>query len=199
MEKEVQSYGRGESGFTLIELMITVAVLAILLGIATADYGPVVNNNRLVAAVNQLQGELGFARSSAASSSSSLTFCSSSDGASCSGNTNWESGWLIFTDADGDRAVDSDDRIIKVNSGLEGVSMRRAGFSFPTGVIQFNSRGELMGNAATSGSFIFCGPDSDESVARGVVLQISGASRLMVDENSDNIVNNHAGGDVTCP
>lgn len=190
---------RKQSGFTLIELMITVAIFAILLSLATADYSSTINTNRLAAGMNQLQGELSYARSAAAKAATSVTLCSSTDSASCNGGSIWESGWIVFTDADADAVVDATDRILKVNSGLEVVTLRRSGFNYATGRIQFNSRGELRSNSADEGSFSLCGSDGDTAVARGVVVQISGSVRRMVDEDADGIVNDHSGGNLVCP
>lgn len=190
---------RFQQGFTLVELMITIAIFGILLAIATADYGPIINSNRLASAMNQLQGELAFARTEASKASSNVTVCSSTDSASCSGGTGWEGGWIIFTDSDADATIDAGDRIVRVTPGLDSVTLRRSGFNFPAGRIQFNSRGELRGGGATAGSFSLCGTDNNTSQARGVVIQISGSTRRMVDEDSDNIVNDHAGGNLTCP
>ncbi|WP_432471149.1 GspH/FimT family pseudopilin [Amphritea sp. HPY] len=190
---------RKQSGFTLVELMITIAIFAILLAIATADYSSTINTNRLAAGMNQLQGQLSYARSAAAKAATNITLCSSTNSTSCNGGSNWESGWIIFTDADADAVVDTTDRVLKVNSGLESVTLRRTGFIYAAGRIQYNSRGELRGNSAVEGSFSLCSSDSDTAVARGVVVQISGSVRRMVDEDADGIVNDHSGGNLVCP
>ena len=191
---------RTQTGFTLVELMVTVAVLAILLMIATADYGSTINRNNVVASINQLQGEVAYIRSAATKASTTVTFCSSSDSASCNGGTSWESGWIIFTDTDADAVVDAGERILRVGSPPENVSIRRSGFNFPAGRIQFNSRGEQRGDALP-GSFSICVADGNTEVAKGLVVQVSGSTRRMVDENGDNIVNTHSGNavNISCP
>lgn len=192
-----------QRGFSLIELMVTVAVAGVLLTLVTADYGPLLSANRLTSEVNQLLGGLSYARTESGKLSTTVTVCSSTDGASCSGGTSWEDGWIIFNDQDSDAVVDAGDgdRIQRVFSALDsGETIRRVGFSFPAGRIQFNSRGELRGSGAQAGTMIIC-PQSGEAIeAKALVINISGSVRKAVDEDANGILNQDSGGgDVICP
>ncbi|WP_290618940.1 MULTISPECIES: GspH/FimT family pseudopilin [unclassified Arsukibacterium] len=83
-------------GFTLIELMVTVAVLAIVLTVAVPSFASLVNSNRLNAQANQLLAAIEYAKTEAVKNNTVITFCHSDDGSTCSaaGTAGWQ-GWLI--------------------------------------------------------------------------------------------------------
>lgn len=112
---------RQQSGMTLVELLVTLVILSIAVGIAIPSFRELILNNRIASQLNTTSGTIAFARSSASSSpGASISLCASSDGASCSGNVEWENGWIVFRDLDGNTAVDAGDEILRVNSGLSG-------------------------------------------------------------------------------
>ena len=91
---------RRQNGFTLVELMVTVAVLAIVAAIAFPSFQGTLRSNRVASANNEVLGLLSLARSEAIRSNRGGGVCGSSDGASCDGS--WSAGMLAFTDTDGD-------------------------------------------------------------------------------------------------
>lgn len=82
-----------QRGFTLIELMITIAVLSILLGIAVPGFQATIQNNRSTTLANELITALNLAKSEAVRRGTDVTACASNDGATCSGN--WTDGWIV--------------------------------------------------------------------------------------------------------
>ncbi|MBU2963981.1 GspH/FimT family pseudopilin [Amphritea atlantica] len=191
-----------QTGFTLIELMVTIAIASILLMLATADYGPMLRANQLTSEINQMLGGLSYARTESGKLTTTVTVCSSTDGVSCNGGGLWERGWIIFNDQDSDAVLDAGDgdRIQRVFPALtSGETIRRTGFSFPEGRLQFNARGELRGSNAQPGSMIICSQTADVAEAKALVINISGSVRKAVDEDDDGVVNQHSGGNVTCP
>lgn len=86
-----------QSGFTLIELMVTISILAILLGIGVPSFRATIEGNRIATVTNDLVGALQFARSEAIKRSTNVVLCSSSDQASCSGS--WVDGWVARNEA----------------------------------------------------------------------------------------------------
>jgi type IV fimbrial biogenesis protein FimT len=93
------------SGFTLLELLITMSVAAILLTIAVPSFRYITNGNRIAGEVNGLLGDLQFARSEAIKEGRYVSVCASSDGLSCSGSTAWQSGWIVFPNPNNNPAV----------------------------------------------------------------------------------------------
>jgi type IV fimbrial biogenesis protein FimT len=130
-----------QSGFTLTELMVVTAIVAILLGIAIPSYKYLTTSYRMSAELNNLVGDLQFARGEALKEGTPVTVCISSDGATCTGGTNWAPGWIVFSDLNNNGAVDAGERVLKIQAaftgnnpdtlaaGINAVSYNREGFA----------------------------------------------------------------------
>jgi len=188
---------RNQSGLTLIELMVTLFVLSIVVGIAIPSFQVMVQNNRITSQLNTLSGTIAFARNSAASRlGASVTFCASADNASCSGNAVWDNGWIVFRDFDGDASVDAgDDEILRVHSGLAGGNtLRIRGFGGANSSVRFDDEGmpTLPAGAVAAGTFILC-DERGVTNAQALVVSVAGQVRIVRDGND------HAGTPISCP
>jgi type IV fimbrial biogenesis protein FimT len=96
---------RSNLGFTLIELMFGLLVLAILATVAIPSIQPVIRKNRLTTETNRLVTDFSFARSEAITRAVPVTLCTSTSGATCDGTPNWANGRLIWADFDGNSAL----------------------------------------------------------------------------------------------
>ncbi len=128
---------RLNSGFTLVELMITVSIVGILASFAIPSFNEMIANNRLSALSNDLITDLYTARSEAIKKNIPVTICSSTDQASCANSTNWGTGWIIFKDVGVPGVVDGVDEILFIhqppNNRLTLTSDRAFGRFLPSG------------------------------------------------------------------
>ena len=83
-------------GFTLIELMVTIAIMAILLAIATPSFNDALLSNKLSSYANNLVGSAYASRSEAIKRNAVITLCVSSDGTTCANTGGWEQGWIVM-------------------------------------------------------------------------------------------------------
>jgi len=109
-----------QTGFTLTELMVVTAVVAILLGIGVPSYRYVTNSYRMSAEVNGLLGDLQYARSEAIKEGQTVTTCVSTNGTACTGGTAWASGWIVFSDPNNIGTVDAGETVLRVQSAFAG-------------------------------------------------------------------------------
>jgi type IV fimbrial biogenesis protein FimT len=117
MSKELSR--RRHSGYTMIELLMVIVIVAILSTIAIPSFRYVTNSNRIASEVNGLLGDLQFARSQAVKEGQTVTVCSSNNGTGCT-NTAWQLGWIVFLDTNGSKSVDAGEAIVRVQPALGG-------------------------------------------------------------------------------
>ncbi|WP_444934832.1 GspH/FimT family pseudopilin [Microbulbifer sp. JTAC008] len=89
---------RRQYGFTLIEMMITLVILAVLVGVAVPSFTDMINNSRSVTLAEDIAGALNYARSEAVRSGGRVSICASTDGANCTAADTWDQGWIVFVD-----------------------------------------------------------------------------------------------------
>ncbi len=187
------------SGFTIIELMLTLLVLGVLAVLSMPMFERTIQESRIVSQTNVLTGHLGFARSEAAKRpNATITLCPSDDNASCTATNNWEGGWIAMLDMDGDETLDAGDgdAVLKVFDAFSGGNTLRA-ISGGGNVDSFQFSGN--GQPLASGTFIVCDARGANE-ARAVVVMVSGQTRLATDENGSGVVTSHDGdNDVSCP
>jgi len=109
-----------QTGFTLTELMVVLAIVAILLTIGVPSYRYVTNSYRMSAEVNGLLGDLQYARSEAIKEGQTVTTCVSTNGTACTGGTAWAGGWIVFSDPNGNATVDAGETVLRVQSPFTG-------------------------------------------------------------------------------
>jgi len=193
-------------GFTLIELIITLAVVSIVLMTGIPALNQMTDSNRLVTQINSIAGSLALARSEAIKTGSVVTVCASSDGATCNVDT-WESGWIVFTDKNKDNAINSStDYLIKIQSQLNGgTTLRLSNYDVP-GIYQFLPDGSSRDrdlSGTSMGTFTLCNKEAEVAKAKAINVNFIGRTTRAEDNGGNKIVEDVTGitdaADVTCP
>jgi type IV fimbrial biogenesis protein FimT len=141
---------QGQTGFTLTEVLVVVAIVAILLSIGMPSYRYITNSYRMSAELNSLVGDLMYTRAEAIKEGQPVAICVSSDGLTCSGATTWQNGWIVFPDPAGGGSADLPASILHVQPAFTGANPDTFVLGNPISSIIFNREGFAVGapNAA---------------------------------------------------
>jgi type IV fimbrial biogenesis protein FimT len=148
------------TGFTLIELMVTLAVLAIFLTIAIPNFQAFVHNNRMAGQANEMMTTLNFARSESIKRAANVTVCASSDGATCTGT--WTQGWVVR---------DAAANVLRVQQAMGGTSTLTG-----AGTLVFNAFGRMTTPAAAT-TLTLC-PGVAGIQGRAIQIELTGRARV---------------------
>ena len=153
----IENMKKTHTGFTLLELMVTLAVAAIVMTVGVPSFSTFFLNNRMSTQANDLISSLNLARSEAINRGTSIKVCSSDNQASCGGS--WEDGWIVIT-AD-------DTELIRAYGALKGTSTLASTESSVT----YTSSGFLNGVQTT---FTLCDSTQTGEQGRQVVVSATG-------------------------
>lgn len=180
---------RYQRGFTLIELMVVLALAATLVTIGIPGFQQMVQDNRRASATNEMVALLQQARSEAIKRNALATICPSTNGSSCADGTVWETGWIAFIDddldgaaesSDGNRAVDAGEEIFMSNNGIVPMTARTTFTS-----LSYRPNGRMStSDGDTEGEFILC--DSRGVTQSRVILIFSSGRPQTATTDLDN-------------
>ena len=151
-----------QTGFTLIEVIIVLAVSSIILSVAVPSFLNIIASNRVVTASNELITVLNLAKSEAVRGGKNTVLCKTENGSDCSTEGQWNSGWILFSDSNDDHIIDDDERIIRIQTEIDD----SLNFTFRTGnYIRFYPNGRMN----ESGRFCFNNAYRQEN-SRAVII-----------------------------
>lgn len=162
--------GRRTRGHSLYELLVTLAIAALVLTLGLPSFGTLLADKRLRAETDALFHALHLARKASIVRRREVTLCPSRDGASCDGGTDWSAGWILFVNADrdGPPQVDAGEPVLarrQVDERVRIDANRRA----------FTLRATHL--RATNGTLVVC-DRAGRAEARAVVVSYTGRPRV---------------------
>lgn len=146
-----------QSGFTLVELMVVIAVLAILVSIGIPGFQSIVAQNRATSTANELLATLQFARSAAIAHSRPVTVRPRTD-------NDWDLGWVVERDVPDDIEVLRESPALRASVSLDGVDQ-----------LIFSSTGTLVGEQDLTAFVV----NSGASASRTVCMTLGGNSKVI--------------------
>ena len=167
-------------GFTLIEAMIVLAVVALLLALAVPSFREFVIRNRLDGASQEFLTSLQLARSEATRRGAQVTLRL----AGAAGSKDWGSGWTMFVDADSDGVLDPAEEVIRQGMALQAPLSLVGSSNFDTW-LAFDRDGRLAGDG---GYFVLCEggvlTESGGSRSRALLVNAAGRVRMAARDGS---------------
>lgn len=182
--KDIMNTQNNCRGFTLIDILITMSIVAIVSSFAVPGMQSIVDKNRMATVSNEFVGSLQLARSEAIKRGSGRIIMRRKD------NAEWESGWQVFVDFDDDAEMDngncigSNDCLIQEYSGLQAGYTLRPSSQF-SDWIGYRSSGQSIGNNGANGTFYICPRDGDLKQARKVFINLVGRVKTKHFETGD--------------
>jgi type IV fimbrial biogenesis protein FimT len=161
---------KNDRGFTLIELMLALAVAAVLASLAAPAMSEFMARQRIDAAAHDITAHINLARLQAVTHAERVVLCPSADGAECTGMNRWDVGWIVFRDGDGNHRPDRESDLLRVGAALERLEVDSAG--------RIRIRYQPDGTAGGSNLTIkLCDPERPE-IARAVIVSNPGRPRV---------------------
>ena len=157
-------------GFSLLELLMTVALAALVLTLGLPSFGNLVADKRLRAETDALFHAVHLARKASIVRRRAVSLCPSADGRSCDDVSDWSRGWILFADADRDQPpqVDPGEDVLMVHA------------VDPRVRIQANRRAFTLRSTelrATNGTFVIC-DRTGRAEPRALVVSYTGRPRV---------------------
>jgi len=158
------------NGFTLPELLVTLAVVSTLSIGATNGLTWLIQENRMIAEINRFVTVLQLARNESVKQASRIVLCPSADGENCGTSREWNRGWLLFQSNDRER--DPEEPLIQVGSPLQtGIEIHASNHRKRIVYQQDGSSG------GSNSSFTFC-DSRGKAKPRVICLSNTGRPRL---------------------
>ena len=109
---------RPRKGFTLLDLLVAIAITGSLLGLGVPAFGDTMERVRTANALHAISASMAIARSTAITRNHPITVCPSRDGRTCRSDRRWEDGWIVFVDPDRSGTPAAPDTVLRVHQGI---------------------------------------------------------------------------------
>ncbi|MGH1471400.1 MAG: GspH/FimT family pseudopilin [Cellvibrionaceae bacterium] len=178
-------------GFTLIDLLITLSISAIIFGVGIPSFDNLIQKNQTSSTINQLARTLNYARTLSVTSSKVVTICPQLEG-SC--GKDWSAGVLIFIDENNNGKLDASEQIdrqalLNLNGKLKWAAFGSQHY------LKYRPSGSTF---QQNGSFTYCHKNNDPRYAHQIIINTAGRIRFAQDSDGNGIRENTKGHDLNC-
>ncbi len=171
------------SGFTLLELMVVIAIAGILMAMAVPSFNDMMRNNRLTTYSNELVTAINLARSEAVKRGVQVTIRRKS-----TTNSVWENGWDVFVDnvqqtGNVEGTLDGNDVLLKTYDALAAGYSIRSGANYSCWVaytadgMSRGSKSTCTGGGLANDTFRVCDYTANTASARAIAINSIGRAR----------------------
>ena len=188
MSKDWRDNVKRQKGVTLVELMVSVSIVAIILAFVGPSMQSILIKNRIVAQINETSSLIQYARHHAIDEQAPVVVCPSADFANCS--TDWNEAKIVFIDANNNAIRDGAEELLVTISALPATSL----MTNTSNIIRFSETGEA--NSATE--LLLCHKDGEAGYARSLSLSLQGRVKMSTDSDRNGINENAAGVELSC-
>ncbi|MBT3136956.1 GspH/FimT family pseudopilin [Alteromonas sp. ALT199] len=177
-----------QKGLTLLEMLVAVAVLAIILTTVAPSIQSILIKNRITSDLNNLSAVAQRARFTAVDEQASVVLCPTENYTACT--SSWKKAKMVFVDANGNGSRDSSETLIVASDPLNSAN---AIYGI-TGSLVFDEQGGID-KAAT---ITLCPKDNDTDYASALLLSLYGRISVAVDSNGDGTKEDLNGDALAC-
>jgi type IV fimbrial biogenesis protein FimT len=177
-----------QKGVTLIELMITVSIVAVILAFVGPSVQSILIKNRMVAEINETSSLIQYARHHAIDEQAQVVICPSTDYSVCS--TDWNDPKIVFIDDDDNSIRGATEELLVTIGATSETSL----MTNTTDIIKFSETGEA--NLATE--ILLCHKDGEAGYARSLSVTLQGRVKMSTDSDNNGINENAAGIELSC-
>ncbi|WP_158081309.1 GspH/FimT family pseudopilin [Rhodoferax fermentans] len=173
------------AGFSLIELMVVIAIAAILATLAVPSFQGMIASSNLTSTTNDLVATFARARSDAVRRGKRVTVCMSANGAQCATSGTWSQGWIMFNDndhSDANANVKTGETITAVAAALSNQLVISTKGSMPYVSYSADGQAKLMNGGSGAGRIRVCSTSSaltNNTRARDIVINFAGRANVV--------------------
>ena len=172
---------RKHQGWTLVESMVVVAIVAVMVAWGLPSFQAVVQQTRLSAATHDFMTSIALARSEAIKRNARIVMCVAASETACSPSGHWNQGWLLFQDVNSNGILDDTENAIVYQQALHAGLLIKGNTPVAKYISYLGSgRSHTLSGAMQLGTVSICHRASTGVDGRSVVLNAVGRPRVSV-------------------